>query len=380
MPSLRVLVIISRPLMIRSNSGKEGQAHNGLIPISLPAIDIVRDGLRRTFEDNDIPVQVCYLPWARLGDIQAALAERYDVVHMVAHGTENGYLLLETDDGLADPVEPERFGLIMRHAGVQLAVLSTCFSGRIGRELRTAGIPNVIMVDEKYPMDARAEALFNRQFYARLTRGFRPSEAFQAGLNAVRSDALFGDTAPPPRQELSGVEEPRYGERFTYDFSNDQALLHSVPEGGYVELRPVQSLSKSPRPEVVVGREAVMVEIIRLLQDCRVVTLTGPGGIGKTTIARAVGFWYADRRRFRAGIVEVNATEARNTHDLAQAFINTLGLSPEPHNPWGVIQAALSHGRWLVLLDNADDVADGATRIADSTIVRFGTHAGVADS
>jgi hypothetical protein len=83
--------------MIRSSSGKEAQAHNGLTPISLPAIYIVRDGLRRTFEDDDTPVQVRYLPWVCLGD--RALAERYDVVHMVAHGTEDGRLVLEDKTG-----------------------------------------------------------------------------------------------------------------------------------------------------------------------------------------------------------------------------------------------------------------------------------------
>jgi predicted ATPase len=37
----------------------------------------------------------------------------------------------------------------------------------------------------------------------------------------------------------------------------------------------------------LVGREGDPMEIVALLEDARLVTLTGPGGVGKTTLARA---------------------------------------------------------------------------------------------
>ena len=71
-------------------------------------LQAVREGLRRVFLDDETPAQVRYLPWARLGDLQAALAEPYDVVHFVGHGDKDGNLLLEDDDGSADLVSPRR--------------------------------------------------------------------------------------------------------------------------------------------------------------------------------------------------------------------------------------------------------------------------------
>jgi DNA-binding winged helix-turn-helix (wHTH) protein len=43
------------------------------------------------------------------------------------------------------------------------------------------------------------------------------------------------------------------------------------------------------RPAMMIGREAVVSEVSDKLRDVRFITMPGPGGIGKTTIALAVG-------------------------------------------------------------------------------------------
>ncbi|HKZ84011.1 MAG TPA: CHAT domain-containing protein [Anaerolineae bacterium] len=346
---LRILVIISRPLGAEVSVEHEGRTLRGFVPIELPPIHIVRDGLRGVFEDDATPAHVRYLPWARLSDIQTAVAERYDVVHFVAHGMENGLLVLEGDDGLADLVEPKRAAAILADAGVRLALLSTCHSGRIGRALREAGIPNVIMVDEQFPMDARVAALFSRQFYARLTRGDMPSAAYRAGLTAVRSHALFGDAAPPAHNELTGEVEPRYGERFECVLDDDRSLCAETFDGEYKELYRSGAHLNVSHPEIVVGREVEMIGAIRLLRASRVATLTGPGGIGKTTVARAAALWHADRRIFRNGVIEVDAANVYDADNLARVFGEALDVTLDPHDAWKAIRDTLSGGRWLAL-------------------------------
>ncbi len=88
------------------------------------------------------------------------------MVHLVGHGTEDGRLLLEAGDGSTDLVTPQRLAEAMVGAGVWLVLLSACYSGVAGRALWEAGIPNVVMVDERYPIHANAADLFNRQFYS----------------------------------------------------------------------------------------------------------------------------------------------------------------------------------------------------------------------
>ncbi|GEM_PF-2273839 len=132
------------------------------------------------------------------------------------------------------------------------------------------------MVDERYPMHADAAALFNRQFYARLARGKRPLEAFEAGVRAVRTDRSFGDEAPPPKNEYTGEIEPRYGERFDHIIAADRPLVEGIPTVGYEELHPSRAKCTVMREEVFVGREAEMIAAIRQMQRARLVTLTGP--------------------------------------------------------------------------------------------------------
>ena len=357
--ALRILVVVSRPLAQLVPVEHSGQRFEAVSPVSLEPVEAVRDGLRRVFLDDETPAQVRYLPWARLDDLQAALAEPYDVVHFVGHGAEDGNLLLEADDGAADLVSPQRLAEAIREAGVRLALLSACHSGAAGRTLHEAGIPNVVMVDERYPMAAGAAALFNRQFYARLARGRRPLVAFEAGVRAVRTDRNFGDEAPPPRSEYTGEIEPRYGERFDKIIADDRSLVEGISAAGYEELHPSKARCAVTREEVFVGREAKMIEIIRQMRRARLVTLTGPGGIGKTALARQVALWHAERRLFRNGVIEVNLENVRDEGELASQLAYALNVELDPRRPWDTIHGALS-GRWLVLLDNADDLGSEA--------------------
>ncbi len=111
---LRILAITSRPLAQAVPVEHGGEQFEAVSPVPLKPVEAVRDGLRRVFLDDETPAQVRYLPWARLGDLQAALAESYEVVHFVGHGAEDGRLLLEGNDGTADLVSPQRLAEAMR--------------------------------------------------------------------------------------------------------------------------------------------------------------------------------------------------------------------------------------------------------------------------
>jgi len=376
---LRILVVVSRPIAEEVELEHKGQTYHALSPVPRPPVEVVRDGLRKVLRDEAVPVAVRYLPHATLAHLQRALPEGYDVLHFVGHGGEDGSLLWERPDGLADPVPPDVVGEALRGAGVRLALLSACHSEPAGRALRDAGIPNVVMVDEEWPMDARVAALFNGQFYACLARGMRPSQAYEAALRAVRTDHRFGDRAAPPVNRFgdraappvnrwTGEEEPRYGERFEGLFDADAPLVERGVESGYRELHPLTAPCTVPADEVFVGREVERIEAIRLLEQGRWVTLVGPGGIGKTAVARQVARWEHERNRFPDGVLLVDATGRRTADDLADAF--TVALSnprvqpdfrPSPRHPWASIAQALQ-GRYLVLLDNGEDLEPGAVQ------------------
>ena len=71
---LRVLAVVSRPLAHALAVEHGHETFEAVSPVPLLAVHIVRDQLRQALARDDIPVQVHFLPWARLTDMQVALA------------------------------------------------------------------------------------------------------------------------------------------------------------------------------------------------------------------------------------------------------------------------------------------------------------------
>ena len=113
-----------------------------------------------------------------------------------------------------------------------------------------------------------------------------------------------------------------------------------------------------PGPEHFLGREDDVAAVLKALSTYQLVTITGPGGVGKTTLAQAV----AARSRRPAVYVAALADVAPGA-DLARVLLDALGSPPvadaDPRASLGAVLA--SPGTFLVL-DNcehlAEDVAD----------------------
>ncbi|WP_411079505.1 AfsR/SARP family transcriptional regulator [Streptomyces sp. cmx-18-6] len=129
----------------------------------------------------------------------------------------------------------------------------------------------------------------------------------------------------------------------------------------------------------LVGRRQALAELSQLLSDARLVTLTGPGGVGKTRLAVAAAT--AERDRAQAGeladgawLVEFAGMRAGTPADLAQVVAATLGIRDDapgslpaagsgapslPHR----LAAALRDRRTLLVLDNCEQVVDAAAEL-----------------
>lgn len=106
------------------------------------------------------------------------------------------------------------------------------------------------------------------------------------------------------------------------------------------------------KSQVLIGR-APQLETIRVrLADPtnRVLTLRGPGGVGKTTLARNIA---AERR---APFVELDLCS--NADDIASAFGEALGLPDVLRNFGGVIQHLSDAEVSLVIFDNAEHITE----------------------
>jgi predicted ATPase/DNA-binding CsgD family transcriptional regulator len=116
-----------------------------------------------------------------------------------------------------------------------------------------------------------------------------------------------------------------------------------------------------------VGRERETVELARLLQDCRLVTVTGPGGVGKTRLTVEVAREIADQFPDGVYFVELSAVtdEARVPAEIAAA----LGVQQVPgRSPQEALAAALSAQRLLLVLDNCEHVLTAVAELCGNLL------------
>ena len=115
----------------------------------------------------------------------------------------------------------------------------------------------------------------------------------------------------------------------------------------------------------LLGREAELEELRSLIDDGpRVLTLLGPGGVGKTRLARALA---ADRPS--AGFCELAAQ--RSADEVAGAVARSLGMvlrSSEPAQELGALLQ--TKGSALVFLDNLEQLEPQATEALESWLTR----------
>jgi predicted ATPase/class 3 adenylate cyclase len=113
-----------------------------------------------------------------------------------------------------------------------------------------------------------------------------------------------------------------------------------------------------------VGRDAEIASVSELLQGHRLVTLTGPGGIGKTRLALQVA---AERfERYTDGVFLVDLAAVREPALVTLKIATTLGLREEPATPLATALHDHCRGKELLLvLDNFEHLLAAAPAVAD---------------
>jgi predicted ATPase/DNA-binding SARP family transcriptional activator len=112
----------------------------------------------------------------------------------------------------------------------------------------------------------------------------------------------------------------------------------------------------------LVGRDGDLAALDELLAGCRLVTLCGPGGVGKTRLALALAARVAGRHRFGARLVTLAALDDPSA--LIGAVVDELGLSTEDGPPETALARAGALDL-LIVLDNCEHLVAEAARAAE---------------
>jgi predicted ATPase/class 3 adenylate cyclase len=174
-----------------------------------------------------------------------------------------------------------------------------------------------------------------------------------------------------------GVSLRDLGEHRLKDLTRPQRLFDVIVADLSTDFPPVKSLNVLPNnlPTQLtsfVGRGREIEEIKALLSQARLLTLTGPGGAGKTRLALQVA---ADvLEGFKDGVWLVELAPLSNPDLVAQAIASAVNVREQPGRPiLSTLTDDLQHKHLLVVLDNCEHVVATCARLAN-TLLRACPH------
>ena len=196
-------------------------------------------------------------------------------------------------------------------------------------------------------------------------RGARICSAAHGGqvVLSARVLELVGGRLPP------GVTVRDLGEHRLKDLPTPEHLLQLEIEGLETSFPPLKALEAPTNvPQyaaLLVGRRRERADLHELLgrPDVRLVTVTGPGGAGKTRLTAAVALDL--KPEFPYGVFFVDLTHVTEGDDVLRTIGGVLQVAMDGDDPvLDTVATAIGDRRMLLVLDNFEQVLDGALPVA----------------
>lgn len=116
----------------------------------------------------------------------------------------------------------------------------------------------------------------------------------------------------------------------------------------------------------LIGRDDIVLELLGELPRRRCITLVGPAGMGKTSVALAVA--RAAREAFESQVVFVALSPLTDPAQVTASVISALGVPALPADPLRGLLAYVRDRRILILLDNCEHLIEAVATLAEALL------------
>lgn len=293
--------------------------------------------------------------WEREPDVMRGAVARHDEILRRAVEAHDGRVIVDTGDGIYAGF-PSALGAVDAVIEAQRALLAepwpTAAPLRVRMALHT-GETAQADGDPKGPAANRTARLM----------------ALASGGQILLSQAtadLVQDALP------DGVTLRDLGEHALRSLARPERVCQLVAPGLLDDFSPLSSPAVRPNnlPAALtpfIGRERQMREVAELLREARLLTLTGPGGTGKSRLALEIAANRLDDYPDGAWLVEL--APLADPALLVSAIGGALHVTEQPDRSMdAALTDYLRHKRLLLVLDNCEHMIDACARQADEML------------
>jgi predicted ATPase/DNA-binding winged helix-turn-helix (wHTH) protein len=171
------------------------------------------------------------------------------------------------------------------------------------------------------------------------------------------------------RKALGGEDGARYisnvaGRGYCFVAPVTRSKGRSITGEGIADGEQFRKLP--PRLARMVGRDEAIRAVSEQLITGRFVSIVGPGGIGKTTVAVSVA--HALLNGFSGAVSFVDFSVLTNPHLVPTAVASALGFMVQNQDPFGSLVTFLGNKKILLVLDNCEHVIESAAVLAERVV------------
>ena len=237
------------------------------------------------------------------------------------------------------------------------------------------------VAEERWPMntDLRVRCALNtgvcelrdHDYFGQMVNRCARLESIAHGGQVVMADAthaLVVDRLPP------GLLCVDLGPQQLKDLARPERVWQLSVEGLRSDFPPLESLS-NPRLQTNIpaetstflGRGNEVAQVGALLGQSRLLTIVGPGGVGKTRLALHAAIEQVDGSG--DGVWLVDLAPLRDPHHVVGAVTRAIGVRDDPAcEPMDHLVDACADRNMLIVLDSCEHVVDAAAKVADELL------------